>query len=160
MTLTLFCIPVSKDSWQSPEASIPWRFHCRIIFRRIFPLALRDAILKVDEPYAHALSCLWGMPVHWTTVDNWTNHSPPYISSIPDIKRHQVHQTDLLLFASDGLRAAFGTSSIELGKVISRIVGESSDSGLASRIMDEARQCAQGKLVDDVSILVFRVGKV
>ncbi|EKM77210.1 hypothetical protein AGABI1DRAFT_108328 [Agaricus bisporus var. burnettii JB137-S8] len=124
------------------------------------PPSFGGRYLEGRKPYAHALSCLWGMPVHWTTVDNWTNHSPPYISSIPDIKRHQIRETDLLVLASDGLRAAFGTSSIELGNVISRIAGESSDSGLASRIMDEARQCAQGKLVDDVTILVFRVGKV
>ncbi|EKM77211.1 hypothetical protein AGABI1DRAFT_108329 [Agaricus bisporus var. burnettii JB137-S8] len=100
------------------------------------------------------------LEVHWTTVDGWTNHSPPYILSNPDIKRHQVRETDLLVFASDGLRAAFGTPSIELGNVISRIAGESSNPGLASKIMDEARRCAQGKLVDDVTILVFRVGKV
>ncbi|XP_006457088.1 hypothetical protein AGABI2DRAFT_181442 [Agaricus bisporus var. bisporus H97] len=122
--------------------------------------ALGNAILKVDKLYARVLSRMWGTPVHWTTVDGWTNHSPPYILSNPDIKRHQVRETDLLVFASDGLRAAFRTSSIELGNVISRIAGESSNPGLASRIMDEARRCAQGKLVDDVTILVFRVGKV
>ena len=116
--------------------------------------------MKVDLPYARVLSRMWGMPVHFTTVDGWTNHTPPYVLSDPAIKRHQVCKTDLLVFASDGLRSAMDKSSIELGNIISRITGESDNPGLASRIMDEARRSAQDSLTDDVTIFVFRVGKV
>ena len=103
---------------------------------------------------------MWGMPVHFSSVDGWTNHSPPYILSNPAIKRHQVHKTNLIVFASDGLRSAMNKSLVELGNTISRIASEADNSGLASKILDEARRCAQDRLTDDVTILVFRVGEV
>jgi len=85
---------------------------------------------------------------------------PLPMSSLIPLSNDQVCKTDLLVFASDGLRSAMKKSSTELGKIISRVAGESDNPGLASRIMDEARRCAQDSLTDDVTILVFRVGKV
>jgi pyruvate dehydrogenase phosphatase len=113
--------------------------------------------LKVDLPSALALSRLSGT-IHPVYVENWTNHSPPYILSHPAVKRHRVLNTGLLVLASDGLRTAMRCSSSELGNVISQLAGKPDKPGrLASTIIDEARHISS-TLPDDITILVLRVG--